>query len=157
MVPWIIDNIDKNMFYATEWCLNVVHLTRSLTSPEARQTDGQSKLSYAVELDTGHISSGSIILCEGSDCRKSRMRGHLVGYYVGHFVEYGPLCGINLVRLSGVWAARDISWFHYVTFGYIPPQYNNGSLQLSDLLSWRVPMTVRMLSPGQGIETSQTR
>lgn len=82
------------MFYATEWCLNVVHLTRSLTSPEARQTDGQSKLSYAVELDTGHISSGSIILCEGSDCRNSRMRGHLVGYYVGHFVEYGPLCGI---------------------------------------------------------------
>ena len=45
------------------------------------------------------------------------------------------------------WAARDISWFHYLTFGYIPPQYNNASLQLSDLLSWRVPMTVR--SPGQ--------
>ena len=64
------------MFYATEWCLNVVHLTRTLTAPEARQTDGQSKLSYAVELDTGHISSGSIILCEqGSLSINSRMRG----------------------------------------------------------------------------------
>ena len=52
----------------------------------------------------------------------------------------------NLVRLSVVWAARDISWCHYVTFGYIPQQYNNTLLQLSDLLSWRVPMTV---SPGQ--------
>ena len=75
--------------YSTEWCpcLNVVQLRRTLT-PEERQTDGRSKLSYAVELDTGHISSGSIILCEqGSLSRNSRMRGHLVGYNVGHFVE----------------------------------------------------------------------
>ena len=62
--------------------------TNPQPSPEGRQTDGQSKLNYAVELDTGHISSGSIILCEqGSLSRNSRMRGHLVGYNVGHFIE----------------------------------------------------------------------
>ena len=60
---------------------------------------------------------------------------------MARFVESGEVvCCLSSTRHQLV---------HYVTFGYIPPQYNNVLLQLSDLLSWRVPMTVRMLSPGQ--------